>query len=486
MSTFQRLFGAEPEAARKGAQSPSRDGPPSILPIGETSVRRPARKSWPQAAAAKGLDTGLSNEDSSDKLLGPRKKRIQEPGFSPNVGGALSPRSQGWSGSPRSPSPRTPFGDLPDTPEKEWRPLRRRRPSNENATVALPPWVLPGNVVSPRSASPRSPRSPRLSSPASPASLWVPEKDRRVTTWTNGYDVDTYRYIKVFPDSIQYKSCLALQPTRSPSPSDVEKAEHDGIWGPDGLLRGACRRRISPNARGTMSSIAFTPPPSPATDVGSPTMSPTVAADKLQGLQTRGGHQGPFPVLGGVPRKRMQRAPDSPSNAAEEASPDTAGMRSPRFSWSSGMVPDRQTVQPPATADDLPRRMAVDAVSPRSLIRPAATLATGLSAEDPDAVNETFLGARKGRSPRGSRTPSPGGAFGGNSPSLSWGAVSAGGYGVDVASRGAAGAWCNRSFNNVRPAEAAGAAAAVTYKEPQMRRRERAGEQRSTSPLRWR
>ncbi|CAE7735183.1 unnamed protein product, partial [Symbiodinium necroappetens] len=59
------------------------------------------------------------------------------------------------------------------------------------------------------------------------------------------------------------------------------------------------------------------------------------------------------------------------------------------------------------------------------LIRPAATLATGLSAEDPDAVNENFLGARKGRSPRGSRTPSPGGAFGGNSPSLSWGAVSA-------------------------------------------------------------
>ncbi|CAE7899283.1 unnamed protein product [Symbiodinium sp. KB8] len=352
----------------------------------------------------------------------------------------------------RSSKTETPFGDLPDTPEKEWRPLRRRRPSNENATVSLPPWVLPGNAVSPRSASPRSPRSPRLSSPASPASLWVPEKDRRVTTWTSGYDVDTYRYIKVFPDSIQYKSCLALQPTRSPSPSDVEKAEHDGIWGPDGLLRGSCRRRISPNARGTMSSIAFTPPPSPATDVGSP-MSPTVAADKLQGLQTLGGYQGPFPVLGGVPRKRMQPAPDSPSHAAEEASPDTAGMRSPRFSWSSGMVPDRQAVQPQATADDLPRRMAVDAVSPRSLIRPAATLATGLSAEDPDAVNENFLGARKGRSPRGSRTPSPGGAFGGNSPSLSWGAVSAGGYGLDVASRGTAGAWCDRSFNDARPAE---------------------------------
>ncbi|CAJ1400816.1 unnamed protein product [Effrenium voratum] len=114
-------------------------------------------------------------------------------------------------------------------------------------------------------------------------------------------------------------------------------------------------------------------------------------------------------------------------------------------------------------------------------------LTTGFYAEEPDTLLDSFLGARKGRSPFAS--PSPGASpltsprsvsatpqsrgFG----SLSWGHVSAGGYGPEVAARQAAGT----SHRLWRPKDSD----ITTFKEPFLRHRERVRDQRARSPPRW-
>ncbi|CAJ1400821.1 unnamed protein product [Effrenium voratum] len=211
-STFERLFGSEGPAASNGA-SP------------QTGAQ--GRKSGSPDGQATGI---LPSQD--EKFLGSGKRRLKEPG-SGCAREALSPKSQAWSGSPRSLGGSLESEDL----KSSCGPVRRRFPSADKISVPLPPWAAPGEL-SP-CVPPARDRSPRA-------------QDRRVADWTHGYDLDAYRSIRVYPDSSHYKTCAAL------SKAYFEPQEHADLLGPDGMPRGACKRQGSPDARGTQSSITFT------------------------------------------------------------------------------------------------------------------------------------------------------------------------------------------------------------------------------------
>lgn len=497
-STFDRLFGV-PQV--EGVNAALAERTTAILPNGpwENQPVRSSRKSCP----AKSIATGLSEENvPPDSIFGSRKKRIEEPGKVSGVGvsAALSPRNKGWSGNPRTERCREAMepGDK-DLFSPSCRPLRRRFPSADKGTVPLPPWLSVGDCSPPsaRSASPRSDRrSPRWErsrspSPSSPVRPTSPQ-DRRVLQWTSGYELDSYRQIKVFPDNVQQQSCAALKPANAAKFSKEE--EHDRIIGPDGTLKPGCKRRISPNSRCTVSSIAFTPPPTPE-ESASPT---SPVREPLQGLQSARNGDANFSLPTQIPRKRLQPS-ESPTQSESWTTP-VAGMASPRFSWAADMVPDLK--EAPGTGRCLsPRsptrcsRSPHDVVSPPSLIRSNATLGTGLYAEEPQSMLENFLGARKGRSPASrSRGASPlaspyrndaGESLGFGT--LSWGKVSsggaAGGYGLDVAAGQAAGRFHGSgTLNQALNARVED----ITFKEPFMRHRQKVLEQRAQSPLRWR
>ncbi|CAJ1346947.1 unnamed protein product, partial [Effrenium voratum] len=220
-------------------------------------------------------------------------------------------------------------------------------------------------------------------------------------------------------------TCAAL------SKAYFEPQEHADLLGPDGMPRGACKRQGSPDARGTQSSITFT--------ASGTSPEACRAGDNLQGMQTRmvGGDWN-FSTLSPIPRKRLQ------SESPRQDEVPSAGKVSTRFSWAADMVPHS-----PQPKRNMRNMQSLESASPRSLIRSSAALTTGFYAEEPDTLLDSFLGARKGRSPFAS--PSPGASpltsprsvsatpqsrgFG----SLSWGHVSAGGYGPEVAARQAAG-----------------------------------------------
>ncbi|CAJ1415274.1 unnamed protein product, partial [Effrenium voratum] len=419
-STFERLFGSEGPAASNGA-SP------------QTGAQ--GRKSGSPDGQATGI---LPSQD--EKFLGSGKRRLKEPG-SGCAREALSPKSQAWSGSPRSLGGSLESEDL----KSSCGPVRRRFPSADKISVPLPPWAAPGEL-SP-CVPPARDRSPRA-------------QDRRVADWTHGYDLDAYRSIRVYPDSSHYKTCAAL------SKAYFEPQEHADLLGPDGMPRGACKRQGSPDARGTQSSITFT----------ASGTSPE-AGDNLQGMQTRmvGGDWN-FSTLSPIPRKRLQ------SESPRQDEVPSAGRVSTRFSWAADMVPHS-----PQPKRNMRNMQSLESASPRSLIRSSAALTTGFYAEEPDTLLDSFLGARKGRSPFAS--PSPGASpltsprsvsatpqsrgFG----SLSWGHVSAGGYGPEVAARQAAGT----SHRLWRPKDSD----ITTFKEPFLRHRERVRDQRARSPPRW-
>ncbi|CAJ1346942.1 unnamed protein product, partial [Effrenium voratum] len=338
--------------------------------------------------------------DQDEKFLGSGKRRLKEPG-SGCAREALSPKSQAWSGSPRSLGGSLESEDL----KSSCGPVRRRFPSADKISVPLPPWAAPGEL-SP-CVPPARDRSPRA-------------QDRRVADWTHGYDLDAYRSIRVYPDSSHYKTCAAL------SKAYFEPQEHADLLGPDGMPRGACKRQGSPDARGTQSSITFT----------ASGTSPE-AGDNLQGMQTRmvGGDWN-FSTLSPIPRKRLQ------SESPRQDEVPSAGKVSTRFSWAADMVPHS-----PQPKRNMRNMQSLESASPRStagtslgtgLIRSSAALTTGFYAEEPDTLLDSFLGARKGRSPFAS--PSPGA-----SPLTSPRSVSAtpqsraGGYGPEVAARQAAG-----------------------------------------------
>ncbi|CAJ1415290.1 unnamed protein product, partial [Effrenium voratum] len=370
-STFERLFGSEGPAASNGA-SP------------QTGAQ--GRKSGSPDGQATGI---LPSQD--EKFLGSGKRRLKEPG-SGCAREALSPKSQAWSGSPRSLGGSLESEDL----KSSCGPVRRRFPSADKISVPLPPWAAPGEL-SP-CVPPARDRSPRA-------------QDRRVADWTHGYDLDAYRSIRVYPDSSHYKTCAAL------SKAYFEPQEHADLLGPDGMPRGACKRQGSPDARGTQSSITFT----------ASGTSPE-AGDNLQGMQTRmvGGDWN-FSTLSPIPRKRLQ------SESPRQDEVPSAGRVSTRFSWAADMVPHS-----PQPKRNMRNMQSLESASPRSLIRSSAALTTGFYAEEPDTLLDSFLGARKGRSPFAS--PSPGA-----SPLTSPRSVSAtpqsraGGYGPEVAARQAAG-----------------------------------------------
>ncbi|CAJ1346963.1 unnamed protein product, partial [Effrenium voratum] len=409
------------------------------------------RKSGSPDGQATGI---LPSQD--EKFLGSGKRRlknangarqdlgccvgVKEPG-SGCAREALSPKSQAWSGSPRSLGGSLESEDL----KSSCGPVRRRFPSADKISVPLPPWAAPGEL-SP-CVPPARDRSPRA-------------QDRRVADWTHGYDLDAYRSIRVYPDSSHYKTCAAL------SKAYFEPQEHADLLGPDGMPRGACKRQGSPDARGTQSSITFT----------ASGTSPE-AGDNLQGMQTRmvGGDWN-FSTLSPIPRKRLQ------SESPRQDEVPSAGKVSTRFSWAADMVPHS-----PQPKRNMRNMQSLESASPRSLIRSSAALTTGFYAEEPDTLLDSFLGARKGRSPFAS--PSPGASpltsprsvsatpqsrgFG----SLSWGHVSAGGYGPEVAARQAAGT----SHRLWRPKDSD----ITTFKEPFLRHRERVRDQRARSPPRW-
>ncbi|CAJ1415276.1 unnamed protein product, partial [Effrenium voratum] len=424
-STFERLFGSEGPAASNGA-SP------------QTGAQ--GRKSGSPDGQATGI---LPSQD--EKFLGSGKRRlknangarqdlgccvgVKEPG-SGCAREALSPKSQAWSGSPRSLGGSLESEDL----KSSCGPVRRRFPSADKISVPLPPWAAPGEL-SP-CVPPARDRSPRA-------------QDRRVADWTHGYDLDAYRSIRVYPDSSHYKTCAAL------SKAYFEPQEHADLLGPDGMPRGACKRQGSPDARGTQSSITFT----------ASGTSPE-AGDNLQGMQTRmvGGDWN-FSTLSPIPRKRLQ------SESPRQDEVPSAGRVSTRFSWAADMVPHS-----PQPKRNMRNMQSLESASPRSLIRSSAALTTGFYAEEPDTLLDSFLGARKGRSPFAS--PSPGA-----SPLTSPRSVSAtpqsraGGYGPEVAARQAAGT----SHRLWRPKDSD----ITTFKEPFLRHRERVRDQRARSPPRW-
>ncbi|CAJ1415283.1 unnamed protein product, partial [Effrenium voratum] len=422
-STFERLFGSEGPAASNGA-SP------------QTGAQ--GRKSGSPDGQATGI---LPSQD--EKFLGSGKRRLKEPG-SGCAREALSPKSQAWSGSPRSLGGSLESEDL----KSSCGPVRRRFPSADKISVPLPPWAAPGEL-SP-CVPPARDRSPRA-------------QDRRVADWTHGYDLDAYRSIRVYPDSSHYKTCAAL------SKAYFEPQEHADLLGPDGMPRGACKRQGSPDARGTQSSITFT--------ASGTSPEACRAGDNLQGMQTRmvGGDWN-FSTLSPIPRKRLQ------SESPRQDEVPSAGRVSTRFSWAADMVPHS-----PQPKRNMRNMQSLESASPRSLIRSSAALTTGFYAEEPDTLLDSFLGARKGRSPFAS--PSPGASpltsprsvsatpqsrgFG----SLSWGHVSAGGYGPEVAARQAAGT----SHRLWRPKDSD----ITTFKEPFLRHRERVRDQRARSPPRW-
>ncbi|CAJ1346945.1 unnamed protein product, partial [Effrenium voratum] len=391
------------------------------------------RKSGSPDGQATGI---LPSQD--EKFLGSGKRRLKEPG-SGCAREALSPKSQAWSGSPRSLGGSLESEDL----KSSCGPVRRRFPSADKISVPLPPWAAPGEL-SP-CVPPARDRSPRA-------------QDRRVADWTHGYDLDAYRSIRVYPDSSHYKTCAAL------SKAYFEPQEHADLLGPDGMPRGACKRQGSPDARGTQSSITFT----------ASGTSPE-AGDNLQGMQTRmvGGDWN-FSTLSPIPRKRLQ------SESPRQDEVPSAGKVSTRFSWAADMVPHS-----PQPKRNMRNMQSLESASPRStagtslgtgLIRSSAALTTGFYAEEPDTLLDSFLGARKGRSPFAS--PSPGA-----SPLTSPRSVSAtpqsraGGYGPEVAARQAAGT----SHRLWRPKDSD----ITTFKEPFLRHRERVRDQRARSPPRW-
>ncbi|CAJ1346962.1 unnamed protein product, partial [Effrenium voratum] len=426
------------------------------------------RKSGSPDGQATGI---LPSQD--EKFLGSGKRRLKEPG-SGCAREALSPKSQernspfamrqvawglggiwqsqAWSGSPRSLGGSLESEDL----KSSCGPVRRRFPSADKISVPLPPWAAPGEL-SP-CVPPARDRSPRA-------------QDRRVADWTHGYDLDAYRSIRVYPDSSHYKTCAAL------SKAYFEPQEHADLLGPDGMPRGACKRQGSPDARGTQSSITFT--------ASGTSPEACRAGDNLQGMQTRmvGGDWN-FSTLSPIPRKRLQ------SESPRQDEVPSAGKVSTRFSWAADMVPHS-----PQPKRNMRNMQSLESASPRSLIRSSAALTTGFYAEEPDTLLDSFLGARKGRSPFAS--PSPGASpltsprsvsatpqsrgFG----SLSWGHVSAGGYGPEVAARQAAGT----SHRLWRPKDSD----ITTFKdepvtaiqEPFLRHRERVRDQRARSPPRW-
>ncbi|CAJ1346961.1 unnamed protein product, partial [Effrenium voratum] len=399
------------------------------------------RKSGSPDGQATGI---LPSQD--EKFLGSGKRRLKErnsPFAMRQVAWGLGGiwQSQAWSGSPRSLGGSLESEDL----KSSCGPVRRRFPSADKISVPLPPWAAPGEL-SP-CVPPARDRSPRA-------------QDRRVADWTHGYDLDAYRSIRVYPDSSHYKTCAAL------SKAYFEPQEHADLLGPDGMPRGACKRQGSPDARGTQSSITFT----------ASGTSPE-AGDNLQGMQTRmvGGDWN-FSTLSPIPRKRLQ------SESPRQDEVPSAGKVSTRFSWAADMVPHS-----PQPKRNMRNMQSLESASPRSLIRSSAALTTGFYAEEPDTLLDSFLGARKGRSPFAS--PSPGASpltsprsvsatpqsrgFG----SLSWGHVSAGGYGPEVAARQAAGT----SHRLWRPKDSD----ITTFKEPFLRHRERVRDQRARSPPRW-
>ncbi|CAJ1400809.1 unnamed protein product [Effrenium voratum] len=215
---------------------------------------------------------------------------------------------------------------------------------------------------------------------------------------------------------------------------------------------------------------------------------------------------------GTSPRCHPSHANDFEAKTRQSESPrqdevPSAGRVSTRFSWAADMVPHS-----PQPKRNMRNMQSLESASPRStagtslgtgLIRSSAAqqtqeselltrrslggLTTGFYAEEPDTLLDSFLGARKGRSPFAS--PSPGASpltsprsvsatpqsrgFG----SLSWGHVSAGGYGPEVAARQAAGT----SHRLWRPKDSD----ITTFKEPFLRHRERVRDQRARSPPRW-
>ncbi|CAJ1400820.1 unnamed protein product [Effrenium voratum] len=278
-STFERLFGSEGPAASNGA-SP------------QTGAQ--GRKSGSPDGQATGI---LPSQD--EKFLGSGKRRLKEPG-SGCAREALSPKSQAWSGSPRSLGGSLESEDL----KSSCGPVRRRFPSADKISVPLPPWAAPGEL-SP-CVPPARDRSPRA-------------QDRRVADWTHGYDLDAYRSIRVYPDSSHYKTCAAL------SKAYFEPQEHADLLGPDGMPRGACKRQGSPDARGTQSSITFT--------ASGTSPEACRAGDNLQGMQTRmvGGDWN-FSTLSPIPRKRLQ------SESPRQDEVPSAGRVSTRFSWAADMA----------------------------------------------------------------------------------------------------------------------------------------------------
>lgn len=521
VSTHDRLFGSA-EGATSCIRDPAKKVP-CVLPTGPCDERPKAAALAGQRLPSKDLGNGLcaeASETCNARVLGSRKQRVEEPAASDAVTRLIfSPRNQLLLQSLRAPSPRqSPRGRSPDAlaagtvSVESPRPLQRRFPAADTDNVPLGSCSITGFAGgrSARSASPRGAQSPRGG------------QDRRVTSWTHGYDPDSYRSIRVFPSSSHYTSSMAIG--RSPSPSQKEE-EHGGLLGPDNLPRAACLRHSPENARGTHSSVNFDPAPASASDMGSA----AEHSELVQPRWLRGDWN--FSIMQKMPSKRHLPPPGSADqleatnrdvgekpatcNRADEnellittSEPPAAGVQSPRYPRGLGLVPRGAENQ-----DDTFRFEAGignrrhfggagrSGILPRNASGP---LDKGLCAEANQFMSDHyhFLGARRGKSPSASPSHSPGssplgsplqsprgagaadGEIGG---SLSWGAISAGDAAKAKEAQSAAmtvhrtGLRGEQGFNAVQLKESGISNEAV------MRRREFVHERRAVSPLaRWR
>lgn len=363
-NSFDRIFGA-------GSGSAPGETKDQRIQVPASAVQR------------KDLGSGLSTEDAeaaSAKLLGHRKQR-STPFQSQLVGSLLSPRS----------------ADGSTQQEEVPRRIRRAASLCERPGSAVP---LPGPAMTAwtaqRSASPER---------------W---QDARVKEWRKGWDPDTYRSRKIFPEQLltHFSSATALSPRSVCPPAPDE--EHKGHTRPDGLPRTVRGQKTGHETRwlhDTVAECVHGSTSQPSLDChGDIQVSPMRANDtfkppprivKKRSMAIPGeanlsstGEMSPF----GMPANdSFEDAPPAGKPTPAFVGQHSASPGSPRsleeshFRRLAGHVEKRHL----GSASSSPSHGICSAsfdTSPKSL-------AAGLSPEEPSLQVDRSLGARRGRSP---------------------------------------------------------------------------------------
>lgn len=373
VSTHERLFGSD--SVTFSATTSPRSSPKRCTSNGTSECHDAEIRSNNDDWNSKGWYNSLCSKENTntDYFLGSRKQRIQAPGYSGNR--ILSP------------SPVACMEEVGGS-HSSFGPLRRLYPPAKDS-VPLPPWA-PVESLSPGMRS-MSPLRARSASPPRQAN------DRRLTEWRHGYDLDSYRSIRVFPGHSQYQNCPALTPMATNLPDDFE---HGGIRGPTGIPKAATRRRIAANARGMQSDQ----------------VSSVFGAPEVADLQAKTNSRLSFSP---PPRMSMKQGVPGGRNAKDEPHEDASPASNVSYSTQTEKQPAGFTLSPrcPESQKDLsfgalPQGIEADDFRwelqwggrKQFTAAPAQGLDRGLCSEDTLLCRESFLGPRKGK--QGSSSPS--------------------------------------------------------------------------------